>query len=56
MEHWYQILACGGVMFGDDYNVPSVRAAVDSWGKQHGIHIEALKNGEKWSLPAKKQC
>ena len=31
MTQWWPLISCNGVMYGDDYNIPSVKIAVDSW-------------------------
>ncbi|KAJ1641523.1 hypothetical protein T492DRAFT_920200, partial [Pavlovales sp. CCMP2436] len=40
MEYWWQLVRCGGVLFGDDIRVPSVRVAVSAFVRKHRLKLE----------------
>lgn len=37
MEYWWPLVRCGGIMFGDDMNVPAVEVAVLAFERKHNL-------------------
>ena len=52
LEHWWPLVRCGGGMWGDDRNVPSVKVALRAFLSKHRlnrrIRIGALP-GRTWN-------
>ena len=57
LEHFWFLLRCGGILYGDDYHWPQVRLAVDTFACQHNVSVETTRfNGNlKW-IAAPKAC
>lgn len=56
LEHFWFLLSCGGLMTGDDYTWPQVKAAVQAFACQHELDIKLTEVGEnniKWSVGPK---
>lgn len=55
MENWWLILACDGVMFGDDYGFAGVQQAVNLFAFKRGLQASQYLVGTKyWVFPPKK--
>ena len=39
LEHFYYLLACGGVLVGDDYHWPAVKLAVDWFANRRRLRL-----------------
>jgi hypothetical protein len=46
-EHWWPLVRCGGVMWGDDYHVISVAQAVEAFAAKHRLKFLDAMPGER---------
>eukprot|EP00929_Paragymnodinium_shiwhaense_P008701 TRINITY_DN112664_c0_g1_i1.p1 TRINITY_DN112664_c0_g1~~TRINITY_DN112664_c0_g1_i1.p1 ORF type:complete len:355 (-),score=82.38 TRINITY_DN112664_c0_g1_i1:517-1581(-) len=54
LTHFWLLLRCGGLMFGDDYHWPGVRAAVDAFAAQKALSVNIRgKHKTKWVFSLK---
>jgi cephalosporin hydroxylase len=54
MENWYAVLACGGLMYGDDHMTAGVNQAVNAFIFKRGWTIDVVSLAAKyWLLPPK---
>lgn len=47
LDYW-EVLAPGGILFGDDYSWDGVRLAVERFARERGLHVTFL--ADKWLL------
>merc|ERR1712232_817074 len=51
LTHYWLLLGCGGVMFGDDYHWDSVRIAVDAFAARQALTVDVRgRHRSKWVL------
>lgn len=50
ITQYFLLLEEGGVMFGDDYNLPGVKRAVQKYAWWQGLSVQVYQDGRKWFL------
>jgi len=56
MTQYYPLITCNGVMYGDDYSIPSVKVAVDKWALKNKVKLEIYKGKINLVWIIKKIC
>ena len=46
-ENWWPLVRCGGVMWGDDLNLQTVKDAVDAFTSKHGLEYHPAMPGQE---------